>query len=295
MIENLKWSLWIYDIAYYVFMLFCLRHAWKQGSYMVIVLISAVIFGYSIEYGAVTGIPQPYHYNFFIVKLPGSVPLGVVLGWGLIFYASTQVAKHSNIPWMLQPLFAGLVATATDFVIDPIAVYIGFWRWTEAVQWFGIPWSNYIGWVGIIASLSFFQLLGFHKVTPGSQGVLGDILVAFGAMIPAYAVVFIWIKSYVWLVEQNWLPEMVLVGLFFTGSVLLILRYLPQMKRNNKIQWLVLAIPAFFYLWAIIMLYVSGLYTKFPELVLVFPAFIVLGMLGFCLPYISTLLTTKKK
>ncbi|MCW8931144.1 MAG: carotenoid biosynthesis protein [Gammaproteobacteria bacterium] len=295
MIENLAWSLWIYDIGYYILMLFCLRYAWKQDSHLVVILVSAVVFGYTIEYGAVTGVPQPYHYNFFIVKLPGPVPLGAVIGWGIIFFASTQVAKHSNIPWMIQPLYAGLLAVAIDIVIDPIVVYVGFWTWTEAVQWFGIPWSNYIGWVGIIASLSFFQQLGYRKIPPGSKGLIGNILVAFVAMLPAYLFVFIWIKSYVWLVSQNWLSEMTIVGIFFTCSVVLILHYIPQMKRNNKVQWIILAIPAFFYSWAIVMLYLSGLHNKFPELVLVFPAFIVLGMLGFCLPYINTLLTDNKR
>jgi len=174
-------------------------------------------------------------------------------------------------------------------------VFVGFWTWTEAVQWFGIPWSNYVGWVGIIASLSFFQLLGYQKIPPGSKGVLGDFLVAFGAMIPAYMFVFIWVRGYVWLVEQKWLPEMVIAGLFFTISILLVLFYLSKMKTNNKIEWVILAIPAFFYTWAIAMLYISGLHNKFPELVLVFPAFILIGMLGFSVPYISTLLTDNKK
>ena len=120
--------------------------------------------------------------------------------------------------------------------------------------------------------------------------MIGDVLVAVIAMVPAYIIVSIWINGYVWVVDQHWIPEMVLVGLFFLTITLLVIKQIPMMKRDNQIEWQVLAIPIFFYTWSIFMLYISGFYNKFQELVLVFPAFIILGLLGFCLPFLSTLL-----
>jgi len=290
MIQNLEWALWIYDLAYYILLVVCFKHALKQAPFLAVTLIVAVIYGYSIEYSAVINVPQPYHYNFFIVSLPGPVPLGAVIGWGLIFYTATETARRLKLPWYLQPLCAGLLGACVDFVIDPIVVYVGFWTWTEAVQWFGVPWSNYVGWVIILGSLSFFQNLGYRWMPPGSKGIKGDILVACLAALPAYAVVVSLIKGYIWLVGLGWLPEAVWVSIVFIGGAAIVLRHLPSLDRNNSFEWQIVAVPVFFYLWAIVMLFVSGFYVKHQVLVLVYPAFITIGLIAFNWPYLDKIL-----
>jgi len=295
MIPGLEWSLWIFDIAYYVLLVICFKHALKQAPYLAVGLIVGIIFGYSIEYSAVVTVPQPYHYNFFLVTLPGPVPLGAVIGWGLIFYASTETARKLKLPWYIQPLCAGLMSAGVDFVIDPIVVYVGFWSWTEAVQWFGVPWSNYVGWVTIIGSLSFFQNLGYRWFPPGSRGLKGDILVACVAMLPAYVSVVGLIKAYLWLVSLGWFPESIWVSLVFGIGAIVVLRYLKEMDRDNKFEWQIVAVPGFFYAWSIIMLYVSGFYKENQELILIYPAFILIGLVAFCWPYFNKLLAVNNK
>jgi putative membrane protein len=43
--------------------------------------------------------------------------------------------------------FSALAMTAWDLALDPQMVAWGFWIWAEPGGYFGIPWSNFIGWV----------------------------------------------------------------------------------------------------------------------------------------------------
>jgi hypothetical protein len=48
-----------------------------------------------------------------------------------------------------------LAFTAWDLFLDPQMVAWNFWHWEIPGQYFGIPWSNYLGWVLVSALLSF--------------------------------------------------------------------------------------------------------------------------------------------
>lgn len=285
--ENLVWSLYLFEFGYFSLALIYLRHAWKQAPYKAFVLIVAVLYGYALEYSAVVTVPQPYHYNFFLIELPGPVPLGAVLGWGIIFYVVFETARKLAIHWSVQALFAALLATCLDFVLDPIVVYVGFWTWTEAVHWFGIPWGNYVGWVVIVGSLAFFLQLGYQKFPPGKK-IGRDLLVTAGATIPAFIMVYAIISAYVWLIAQQWLPEALIVSIFFAACLTLVLFNLPDMNRDNPVEWELFLAPVFFYIWSFIMLYLSGFYMVHQELIIIFPVFIALGLTGFMWPYINT-------
>ena len=43
--------------------------------------------------------------------------------------------------------FSALAMAAWDLALDPKMVAWGFWVWAEPGGYFGIPWSNFIGWL----------------------------------------------------------------------------------------------------------------------------------------------------
>lgn len=287
--EHLLWSLYLFEFGYFSLTILLLIHAWNKAPYKAFSLIVAILYGYAVEYSAVIRDPAPYHYNFFLIELPGPVPLGAILGWGIIFYVVTETAKKLHSHWSVQAMFAALLATCVDLVIDPIVVYVGFWSWTPTGPWFGIPWGNYVGWVVIVASLSTFLQLGYQKYPPGKK-IIRDLLVALGATIPAFICVFIILSAYLIVTTKGWIPEVIIANIFLGACSLFLLYNLPGMNRDNPIEWPLLSVPAFFYPWSLIMLYISGFYKVYPELIFVFPAFIAIGLIGFLWPNINTLL-----
>jgi putative membrane protein len=105
------------------------------------------------------------------------------------------------IAWVRQlaiPVWAGaIVMTLFDLVIDPLAANtLGYWKWTTAGPYYGVPLSNFAGWfcvsflilalprgrpprgLGVILTgcsiLIFFALVGIahHYVAPALNGLL---------------------------------------------------------------------------------------------------------------------------
>ena len=53
-----------------------------------------------------------------------------------------------------------LLAVLFDWVIEPVAIRLGYWQWTDGE----VPWSNYYSWWGVSALiLTLFHLLTFKK------------------------------------------------------------------------------------------------------------------------------------
>lgn len=286
-----------YVLAYFVF-----RHAWRETPAFLMIVLAAIVFGYIAEYLAVTTVkppyPHPYHYNYFIIKLPGPIPFEICLGWGLIFYSVMLTAKRSNIPWQVQPIFSGLLATGIDFVLDPIAVYLNFWTWNMPVQWFGIPWGNYTGWFVVVVAFSFMHILGYRWFPPcrpptSKKGIARDFLVAFIAIIPSFIAYYCIMLAYEKIVSV--VPEELMVAIIFGFSGLLVLSYVLRFKRDNPMDWAVLALPLYLYGCSSLLLFFFKIYEKYQDLVIIVPAFFFLGMLWFLMPSMDKLFSPGKK
>ncbi|MBI3814952.1 MAG: carotenoid biosynthesis protein [Nitrospinae bacterium] len=285
-----SWSFVFTELCSYTLAFFCLRHAWRRERYMLLIMLSAIAYAFLLEYLAVTHNPPAYRYNQFVIKLPGPVPLGICLSWGTIFYSVIHIGKLLSIPLYLRPLLSALLATGIDFVLDPIAVALGFWTWEIPVQWFGIPWSNYAGWFIVIMSFSYTHLKGYQRFPPNCKGFWGDFLVAFLAIIPSFFFYLIAMQSYLWLAGSQWIPEELLVVVIFGVALILLFRYLPQFRRNHSIDGVILAVPLTLYTWSVVELFISGFYAKYPVLVIVLPSLALLGIIGFTWPYLDKLL-----
>jgi lycopene beta-cyclase len=87
------------------------------------------------------------------------VPLLIPLAWWMMLPPAWAVAAELLGPLARRRLaFAAVSAaafTAWDLLLDPQMVAWGFWTWTPPGGYFGVPWSNYLGWCLVAGLLSF--------------------------------------------------------------------------------------------------------------------------------------------
>jgi putative membrane protein len=145
--------------------------------------------------GVATGFPfGAYSYTGALAPSLFGVPLVVAGAWMIL------------IAWVRQlsiPIWGGAIAmTLFDLVIDPLAANtLGYWKWSHAGPYFGVPLSNFAGWfcvsllilailrttpprrLGIVLTgcsiLIFFALVGLahHYLAPA---LIGVVMVAWG-------------------------------------------------------------------------------------------------------------------
>jgi len=89
--------------------------------------------------------------------------------------ASWRSKLQSRALWILR---SALLLILIDGVLDPGATSLGFWVWPEAGAYYGVPLSNYAGWL-ISGTLAAALLLaaGQWRAAP-LPGLLDSALVA---------------------------------------------------------------------------------------------------------------------
>jgi putative membrane protein len=117
-------------------------------------LLALGLFGYAIETtGVVTGFPYgPFFYGDALgPKLAGLVPYLLPVSYvplvlGAVGATAPRKAASGQrvLRWVL---LAAVLLTLLDGVLDPGAVALGFWVWPEGGPYYGVPVSNYFGWL----------------------------------------------------------------------------------------------------------------------------------------------------
>ena len=143
-------------LAQFSAVLFALLSQWSGRRIMVSFVVILVIT-WGMEFlGSSTGVPfGSYHYTPALQPQLGGVPLLIPLAWFMMLFPAWAFAETILSPlrqrlswgyWWVFAVFAGLVFTAWDFYLDPQMVARGLWQWEQSGGYFGIPWSNYVGW-----------------------------------------------------------------------------------------------------------------------------------------------------
>jgi len=181
-------------------------------------LLTAYAFGIEIL-GVTTGFPYgAFEYGIDLgPMLFGLVPLGLpVFFFPLVLNAYLLVLlllgeRAASTPLRLLSTIGTVVAI--DLVLDPGAVALTFWTYDGGGAFYGVPWSNYAGWVlsATVAVLAFD--LSFDRLALTDRlretGFMLDDLVSF---------VVLWgsINAYF----GNWIPVLVAAvlgaGLLYT-------------------------------------------------------------------------------
>jgi len=135
----------------------------RQRVYLLIILLS--IYSFTIELVAIsTGFPYgQFSYSTYIgYKIFDLVPWTLPFAWIplIIFsYVSAslilkldRVKKITpkfflNQPNYLRIILSVLILVYLDLIIDPGAVALMFWHYSYPIGFYGVPLSNFIGWI----------------------------------------------------------------------------------------------------------------------------------------------------
>ncbi len=280
----------------YLIAIILLIYAWRNNRQLAWLMISGVLMGYAIEVSQTTQQPAFYYYTQALIWLPGKVPLGIVLSWASIFFALFSTLKAlSPAPW-LAPLIGGVVAVGLDFITDPAFVSQSFWVWKESIGWFGIPWFNYMGWFLIVATFIWGSHLSNKYIKPQNHSLLWQIIRSFLPILFTFSLFVPIMLFYMWaLYQNNFLPQQLVVGSFFTLVILLIVKNSVHFKRDQTINYWALLLPTYLILVSFLILYFSELHDKHETLTIVFPILTILVLAFFLWPSLNLLLGIKSQ
>ncbi|MBP7275274.1 MAG: carotenoid biosynthesis protein [Kiritimatiellae bacterium] len=157
-------------------------------------LVIVGIAGWASEWlGVRTGIPfGSYHYTDALGPAIAGAPLAMIPAWILLAGYARAVLGDTDRRgrWAAALLGAGWM-TAVDLIIDPLAAGpLGYWAWDHKGAYFGIPATNFAGWMLVSAVLLAF--LGPVRAARGAKWT-GASIVAFFSVIAAGTAGYVWV------------------------------------------------------------------------------------------------------
>ena len=132
-------------------------------------LLAISILAYAIEaIGVTTGLPYGtfYYGDALGPRLAGIVPYLLPLSYAPLVVGAVAVAWGTRLR-LLHVVHATLLLVWIDAVLDPGAASLGFWVWPQGGVYYGVPLSNYAGWLlsGALAT-SLLLTTGRWSETP---------------------------------------------------------------------------------------------------------------------------------
>lgn len=151
-------------------------------------LLSLSAFGFAIEtIGTTTGFPYgPFYYGDSLgPKVANLVPYLLPLSWVPLVLgsvgATVPAGKTDLRRRVLAAFSAAVLLTLVDGVLDPGAASLGFWVWPGGGAYYGVPLTNYLGWL-FSSFLAAVLLLALGRRRWGSvsppPGLLDSTLIA---------------------------------------------------------------------------------------------------------------------
>lgn len=150
---------------------------YRLRGFLVFVAICLVIGNLLENLGVITGFPYG-HYVFLPLMGPKILHVPILLGLAYIgmAYVSWTLARiilgaarpALNGPHLIAvPLLASFIMTAWDFAQDPVwSTLLHAWRWYDGGIWFGVPLTNYVGWLLTIFLIYVTFALYLRRAAP---------------------------------------------------------------------------------------------------------------------------------
>jgi len=119
---------------------------WFVLTFILTFLLEAV----GVKTGMIFG---SYYYGNVLGPKILEVPLLIGINWALIILGTTIISLRLTKNKILLPFFAGLLAVAFDFILEPVAAGLNYWSWEGG----NIPLQNYIAWfvIGTFSAILF--------------------------------------------------------------------------------------------------------------------------------------------
>ncbi len=148
--------------AHLLLMLALLLIAFKQklprflcwGLSVAVICFAAEWIG--VHYGWLFG---AYWYGSVLGQKWLDIPLLIGVNWVVVAAGAISLAERFRLPVWTLPITAATLATAYDFLLEPLAMKLGYWMWEGG----RIPPYNYLCWWGLTAlSTLLWQRLGLR-------------------------------------------------------------------------------------------------------------------------------------
>ena len=156
------------------------RYLGVRRALLALVLLS--LFGYAIEtVGVATGFPYGkfYYGGSLGPKAFGIVPYLLPVSYVPLVIGS--VAASGGSKFLSRVSGSTLLLVLVDGVLDPGAASLGFWIWPGSGFYYGVPASNYLGWLlsGALASALLLAIGGTTwRIATPRPGLLDSVTVA---------------------------------------------------------------------------------------------------------------------
>lgn len=129
----------------------------SESNFTLWILITYLFTFFTEVIGVKTGlIFGDYNYGQSLGFKLFDVPLIIGLNWTLIILGSIIFVKTFSENFLVSSIAASLIAVIFDFVMEPVAIKLDYWSWSENI----IPLQNYLAWfvLAFISSLIYNYL-----------------------------------------------------------------------------------------------------------------------------------------
>ena len=146
---------WSYAVSSFSVVLFAVPCIWAAKMWLgrrdSIILFAALgLLALLIEISAiVTGFPYGHfgYSNHLGYMLFGIVPWTVAFAWPPLLLGAYSIAAQLTKTLAIRIAITTFVLLIFDLVLDPGAVFLGFWSYADAGAFYGVPVSNFAGWL----------------------------------------------------------------------------------------------------------------------------------------------------
>lgn len=151
-VELPPWSHWLSGVNIILFAApaFWATRRWQGWRDAVLMWAMLGVYALLIETLAIfTGFPYG-HFGYTELlgsKLFGVTPWTVFLAWTPLIVGAFAVAGQIVGNPLGRLILTAVIATIFDLVLDPGAVRLGFWQYESGGWFYGVPWSNFGGWL----------------------------------------------------------------------------------------------------------------------------------------------------
>jgi isopentenyl-diphosphate Delta-isomerase len=151
-VELPPWSHYVSGVNVIVFAVpaFWATRWWLGWRDAVLLWVMLGIYALLIETSAIyTGFPYGHfgYAELLGAKLFGVTPWTVFLAWTPLMVGAYAVAARLFDNVVVRIAAAAVIATVFDLVLDPGAVRLGFWQYEGGGFYYGVPVSNFLGWL----------------------------------------------------------------------------------------------------------------------------------------------------